>query len=78
MTTIVELEKAILALPASEREQLAAAAWESLVNDPNAASTEIDPEGLRVAAERDVEIETGRVQAIDQEEFLRRTDGASG
>lgn len=78
MTTIVELEKAILALPASEREQLAAAAWESLANDPNAANAGIDPEGLSVAADRDADIESGKTRAIDHEEFLRRTDGASG
>jgi hypothetical protein len=76
MRAITELEKEILALPPSERERLATVAWESLVSDPNAAGNrEIDPEGIRVATQRDVEIESGKVQPIDHAEFLRRTGG---
>ncbi len=76
MSTIVELEKEILALPAAEREQLAAMAWESLVRDPGGAGNrKIDPDGVKTAAQRDAEIEAGTVQPIGQAEFLRRTGG---
>ncbi|OOO01141.1 MAG: hypothetical protein USCGTAYLOR_02662 [Chromatiales bacterium USCg_Taylor] len=78
MKTIIELEKQILALPAAEREQLAAMAWESLVGDPSVAGNrKIDPEGIKAAAQRDAEIQAGTVQPIGHAEFLRRTGGVS-
>lgn len=78
MSTIIELEKQILALPAAERERLATAAWESLVADPRVAGNRnIDPEGIEIAAQRDAEIESGKVQPIGHAEFLRRTGGGS-
>ena len=49
-----ELEKEVLALPPAEREQLATAAWDSLVGDPSALSDfGIDPEGIDLALQRD-------------------------
>ena len=76
MSKIAELEKEILALPAIEREQIATAVWESLLSDPNAASNrKIDPEGIQLADQRDKEIQSGQVKAIDHAEFLRRTGG---
>jgi hypothetical protein len=76
MSTIIELEKQILALPAAEREQLAMVAWESLVGDPSVAGNRnIDLEGIEIAAQRDAEIESGAVQPIGHAEFLRRTGG---
>jgi Putative addiction module component len=78
MNKVIELEKTILALPPAEREHLATLAWESLVRDPAAASDRnIDPEGVDVAAQRDADIDSGQVQAIDHAEFLRRTSGSS-
>ena len=78
MNTIIELEKQILALPAAEREQLAAMAWESLVGDPSVAGNRnIDPEGIKAAAQRDAEIEAGTIQPIGHAEFLQRTGGTS-
>jgi hypothetical protein len=78
MSTIFELEKQLLALPSTERERLAIAAWESLVNDAKVAGNrDIDPEGIELAARRDTEIESGAVQTIDHAEFLRRTGGAT-
>lgn len=78
MSTIIELEKEILSLTPAERERLATIAWESLVSDPTAeGSREIDPEGIQLAAQRDADIESGRVQPIDHAEFLRRTGGTS-
>ncbi|MGH8500837.1 MAG: hypothetical protein ACRERV_18785 [Methylococcales bacterium] len=76
MNTIIDLEKQILALPALEREQLAALAWESLVDNPSVAGDcNIDPEGIEIAMQRDAEVESGAVQSIDHAEFSRRTDG---
>ena len=78
MRTLNDLEEEILSLPPAERERLATAAWESLVSDPKAAGNrEIDPEGIQLAAQRDAEIESGKIQPIDHAEFLRRTGGAS-
>jgi len=76
MNPITELEKEVLALPAAEREQLATAGWESLVNDPGALSDpDIDPEGIDIALQRDAELESGAIQAISHAEFTRRTGG---
>jgi len=68
-----DLEKEVLSLPPSEREGIALAAWQSLETDPPA---ELDPEGIALASARDAEIESGEVQPISHEEFLRRTGGA--
>jgi hypothetical protein len=76
MSTITELEKEVLALPPSEREQLATTAWESLVSDPCALSDPgIDPEGIDIALQRDAEIEAGTIESISHAEFMRRTGG---
>ena len=78
MSTIVELEKQILALPAAERERLATVVWESLVSDPSVSGDRtIDSQGIGVAARRDAEIESGNVQPIGHAEFLKRTGGVS-
>ena len=61
-------------LPLTERAQLTLAAWESLIADPAFASDRtLDPEGLKLAAARDQDIESGKVKPISHEEFLRRT-----
>ena len=76
MSTITELEKEVLALPPAEREQLATAAWESLVSDPSALSDPaIDPEGIEIALQRDAELESGTIESIGHAEFMRRTGG---
>lgn len=50
MTSITQIEKDLLDLPAPEREKLALKAWESLVEDSEAASDpNIDPEGVELA-----------------------------
>lgn len=69
-----QLEREVLALPLTERAHLTLAAWESLIADPAfAADPTLDPEGLRVAAARDQDIESGKIKPISHEEFLRRT-----
>lgn len=76
MSTITELEKEVLALPPTEREQLATAAWESLVTDPNAqGDPRIDPEGIDLALARDADLDSGSIQAISHAEFMKRTGG---
>lgn len=78
MSTVLELENEVLALPVREREQLATLVWESLVSDPQAAGDPgIDPDGIELAAQRDAEIEAHRAQPIGHDEFLRRTGAAS-
>ena len=69
-----QLEREVLALPLTERAQWTLAAWESLIADPAfAADRTLDPEGLKLAAARDQDIESGKVKPISHEEFLRRT-----
>ena len=74
MKSAAKLEEAVLSLPATERAHLALRAWESVVADPAfAADRALDPEGIRLALERDREIESGKVKPLTHEEFLRRT-----
>jgi hypothetical protein len=74
MNTITELEREVMALPPTEGEKLATAAWESLVTDPSAPSDRgIDPEGIDLALQRDAEIEAGTIKSINHAEFMRRT-----
>jgi Putative addiction module component. len=76
MSTIIELEKEILALSPAERERLATIAWESLFSDPDAAGNRaIDPEGIQLAAQRNADVEAGKVKPIDHAEFRKRTGG---
>ena len=76
MSAIAEIERDLLGLPTPDREQLVLKAWESLVQDPNAAGNpEIDPEAVDLAKDRDSEIESEKTTAISHEEFTRRTSG---
>ena len=56
-------------LPATEKALLARSLWESL-GDPF-RSGEDEHEGLKLALERDQEIQTGRATAISHEELMR-------
>lgn len=76
MNTVSELEKVILALPPIEREHLAILAWDSLIENRDAAGDgSIDSEGIEIAAQRDAAIDSGNLQLIDYDEFLKRTGG---
>lgn len=78
MNTTADLEQQLLGLPPADRARLLLRAWESLADDPDvAADPDIDPQGLKVAIERDAELTTGLANAIDDSEFRRRT-GADG
>ena len=74
MSTTADLERQLLGLPPADRARLLIRAWESLVDDPGvAADPEIDPQGLKVALERDADLKNGRTESIDETEFRRRT-----
>ncbi len=74
MSTTADLERQLLGLPPADRAKLLIRAWESLVDDPAvAADPEIDPQGLKVALERDADLKNGRTESIDDTEFRRRT-----
>ena len=74
MSTTADLERQLLGLPPADRARLLIRAWESLVDDPAvAADPEIDPQGLKVALERDADLKNGRTESIDDTEFRRRT-----
>ena len=74
MSTTADLERQLLGLPPADRARLLIRAWESLVDDPAvAADPEIDPQGVKVALERDADLKNGRTESIDDTEFRRRT-----
>ena len=74
MNTTADLEQLLLGLPPSERANLLLRAWGSLADDQDvAADPTIDPEGLKVAVERDAELMAGATKPIDDIEFRRRT-----
>jgi len=73
MGNLAELEKQVMRLAAEEREQLAIGAWESLGDGSDAAINEVlDPEGIKIANERDKELSSGAVKSMSHSEFLRR------
>lgn len=69
MPTFAELEKEVLNLPPEEREMMALAVWESI-----GEASFIDPKTLKIAHQRDQEIESGAVRAISHEEFMQCTN----
>jgi len=76
MADIAQIEKDLLSLAPPEREQLAVKAWESLVNDDDAASDpNIDPAGLELASSRDADLDEGKVTAINEAKFRLETGG---
>ena len=78
MNTTVDLENQLLGLPPADRARLLFRAWESLADDlAVAADPEVDPDGLKLALDRDAELTNGLSEAIDDAEFRRRT-GADG
>ena len=74
MNTTADLEQQVRGLPPADRARLVLRAWESLAGDFDiAADPTIDPQGLRIAMERDAELMGGRAMALDDVEFRRRT-----
>jgi len=76
MTNRAQIEKEILELPPTEREQLALRMWESIIADEAAtADASLDPAGIDLAKSRDHQLKSGTVLSISEEEFLNRTNG---
>lgn len=74
MNTTADLEQQLLGLPPVDRARLVLRAWETLAGDADiAADPTIDPEGLRIALERDTELVGGLAMALEDVEFRRRT-----
>lgn len=78
MKTPLQIERDVLGLPPAERARLAVTAWDSLEADPGfAADRAFDPDGVALARERDRQIEAGSSKPLTEDEFKRRTGGAS-
>lgn len=61
-----------LKLPTRERALLAASLWES-IEDPFELSVDFDDEAaLKLAGERDQEIESGKATALSHEDLMQR------
>jgi len=76
MANRAQIEKEILELPPTDREQLALRMWESIIADESAtADASLDPTGLDLAAARDQQIESRKLSPISEEEFIGRTSG---
>lgn len=71
MLAIEEIERAVLALPARQRAALAEALLGSL---PPPAEEWSEADELAEAERRDREIDSGRVQALNEDEFERRVE----
>ncbi len=74
MSNLAKLESEVLNLAPEEREHLALSAWESLGDGSNSdVIRNLDPEGIKIAKERDGELSSGAVTPISHFEFSRRT-----
>jgi hypothetical protein len=70
--SIDQIAPEALKLPVRERALLAASLWES-IEDPFELATNFDDEAtLKLAEERDQEIENGCVTALTHSEMMRR------
>ena len=76
MTTESNLVLQALSLSAVEREELAAALWQSLIEDPAApADPMLDPGGISLALQRDREMDAQEISPLSFEDFRRQTSG---
>ncbi len=71
MKGIAEIEKTVLALPVAQRVLLAESLLSSLPPLPEDWS---EAKELEEVERREWEIETGQVQPLSEEEFLRRVE----
>lgn len=73
MSNLAKIKKEVMNLAPEERELLALSAWESLGDGSNPdVVSNLDPEGIKIARERDGEISSGAVTPISHSEFSRR------
>lgn len=68
MNDLKRLEKEVMNLPVEDREHLVFMVWESLEKAPVH-----DAEGIKIALNRDREIESGSTKPISHSEFIRQT-----
>lgn len=74
MSNLSKLQKDLLRLSANEREELALSAWNSLGRGSDSViNSQLDPEGVELAKERDQQLDSESVNPISHTEFLRRT-----
>jgi putative addiction module component (TIGR02574 family) len=71
MKGIAEIEKTVLALPVAQRALLAESLLSSL---PPLPEDWPDAKEMEEVERREREIETGQVQPLSEEEFLRRVE----
>ncbi|GJL56880.1 MAG: hypothetical protein NPIRA02_40120 [Nitrospirales bacterium] len=71
---MTRLEKEILALPPEEQEHLTLTTWESLETHSESTDTLQDQEGITLALQRDIELESSSIQPRTHSEFLRHTN----
>lgn len=73
--SIEQIASEALRLSPAQRAQLAESLWESL-EDPFEAPGNIDDDAaLKLAIQRDKELDSGRVQPISHEEIMARLRG---
>lgn len=70
--SIDQIAAEALRLPAKERAILAESLWESLEDPFKIPAESDDDETLKLALERDRQLETGEVKALSHEELMSR------
>ncbi len=69
---IDQIASEALRLPPKQRAMLAESPWESLVDPYKLPAEQDDAETIKVALERDRQLEAGEVQPISHEEMMSR------
>ena len=73
MSNLAKIKREVMNLAPEERELVALSAWESLGDGSNGdVVRNLDPEGIKIARERDGELSSCAVTPISHSEFLRR------
>jgi putative addiction module component (TIGR02574 family) len=75
---VVELTNQALSLPVAERVELAQRLWESLPEIDGGDPPEEVAEALKLARQRDSEMERGNVQGIPHEQVMQNARHALG
>ncbi len=70
--TVDQIASEALRLPPKQRAMLAESLWESLVDPYKLPAEQDDAETIRVALERDRQLEAGEVQPVSHEEMMSR------
>ena len=70
--SVDQIASEALRLSAHDRALLASSLWESLGDPYQAPGLLTDDAAIRLASQRDQEIESGKVQALSHEEMMAR------